>query len=411
MTPSFPHRNFRVLHVGKFYPPHRGGMESHLAALCGALRSCLDLQVLVASDSRSSSREIVDGVPVRRLGTWLKAASTCFTPVLPAAIREARPDLVHLHLPNPAAVLSCFAAGFRGPLVVTYHSDVVRQRMLNSLYTPCVHRLLDRCAAIVVASPNYLASSPVLARHRDRCHVIPFGIRCEEFARCDPAAVAQERRRFGTRLVLSVGRLVYYKGFQHLVRAMAGVDGRLVLVGEGPQRSELEKLAASLGIGHRVVFPGSLSPERLRALYHAASVFVLPSVARSEAFGIVQIEAMAAGKPVINTALDSGVPFVSRHRETGFTVPPADPAPLAAAINRLLDDDALRSAYGQAACLRAQREFHLDLMVRRTLQLYSKALGLTGAEGSLEMLAAALGPPETGVEVPVTASLGEALHR
>ena len=410
MTHSFPHRNIRVVHVGKFYPPHRGGIESHLAALCGALRSCVDLEVLVASDSRSSSREIVDGVPVRRLGTWLTAASTCLSPGLPSAIRDARPDLVHLHLPNPAAVLSYFGSGFRGPVVVTYHSDVVRQHMLNSLYTPCAHKLLSRCAAIIVASPNYLASSPVLARHRDRCHVIPFGIRCEEFARFDPAAVANERRRFGTRLILGVGRLVYYKGFQHLVRAMAQVEGRLVLVGEGPQRRELEKLVASLGIAHRVVFAGSLSTERLLALYHAASVFVLPSVARSEAFGIVQIEAMAAGRPVINTALDSGVPFVSRDRETGFTVPPADPARLAAAINRLLENDALRSAYGKAACLRAHQEFHLDLMVRRTLQVYSKVLGLTGAEGPLEMLAAACGRPDTDADVLVAASLREALH-
>lgn len=411
MTNPFPLRGIRVVHVGKFYPPHRGGMESHLATLCGALRGCVDLEVLVAGDSRSSSREIVDGVPVRRLGTWLTAASTSLSPALPAAIRDARPDLLHLHLPNPAAVLSYFCSGFRGPVVASYHSDVVRQRMLNSLYTPWVHRLLGRCPAIIVASGKYLTSSRVLQRHRDRCHVIPYGIRCEEFARCDPAEVAREQRRFGTRLVLSVGRLVYYKGFQHLVRAMTGVDGRLVLVGEGPQRRELEKLVAGLGIGHRVVFAGSLSPERLLALYHAASVFVLPSVARSEAFGIVQIEAMAAGRPVINTALDSGVPFVSRHRETGFTVPPADPACLAAAINQLLDDDALRSAYGQAACLRAQREFHLDLMVRRTLQVYSRALGLTGAEGSLEMLAAALGRPEMDAEVPAAARLGEALNR
>src|ERR1019366_4201148 len=155
MTHSFPHRGIRVVHVGKFYPPHRGGIESHLAALCGALRDRVDLEVLVASDSRSSSRGLVDGVRVRRLGTWLMAASTCLSPGLPAAIRNARPDLLHLHLPNPVAVLSYFTAGFRGPVVVTYHSDVVRQRMLNSLYTPWVHRLLSRCAAIIVGSPNY----------------------------------------------------------------------------------------------------------------------------------------------------------------------------------------------------------------------------------------------------------------
>ena len=382
---TFPHRGVRVVHVGKFYPPHRGGMESHLAALCGALRSRVELEVLVAGDSRSSSREMVDGVSVRRLGTWLTAASTCLSPGLPLAIRDARPDLLHLHLPNPAAVLSYFSSGYRGPVVVTYHSDVVRKRTLNSLYTPWVHRLLRRCSAIIVASPNYLASSRVLERHRDRCHVIPFGIRCEEFTQCAPGAVADERLRFGPRLVLGVGRMVYYKGFQYLIRAMARVEGRLILVGEGPQRKELEELTASLGLGHKVVFTGSLSPERLLALYHAASVFVLPSVARSEAFGIVQIEAMSAGKPVINTALDSGVPFVSRDGETGFTVPPADPSRLAAAITQLLENGALRAAYGKAALVRAQQEFHLDLMVKRTLHLYQQVLRQTGTDGRMEL--------------------------
>lgn len=387
MTRSMSHRGVRVVHVGKFYPPHRGGMESHLAALCGALCERVEVEVLVASDSRRSSRDVVNGVPVRRLGTWVTAASTCFSPGLAGAIRDASPDLLHLHLPNPAAVLSYFASGYRGPVVATYHSDVIRQRMLNSLYSPWVHQLLSRCAAILVASPNYIESSQVLEHHRERCKVIPFGIRCEEFSRFAPRAAAAERRRFGKRLILAVGRLVYYKGFQYLIRAMAQVEGRLVLVGEGPQRRELEELAASLGIAGKVVFAGNLPQDRMPALYHAASVFVLPSVARSEAFGIVQLEAMSAGKPVINTALNTGVPFVSRSGESGLTVPPADADGLAAAINQLLENDGLRIAYGKAARERAHREFHLDLMVNRTLQLYSQVLGTAIANEDKEAAA------------------------
>jgi glycosyltransferase involved in cell wall biosynthesis len=171
-------------------------------------------------------------------------------------------------------------------------------------------------------------------------------------------------------LVVSVGRLVYYKGLEYLIRAMADVRGKLVIVGDGPLRGKLERLTAQLGLAEKVIFAGVIDNADLLSYYHAAALFVLASVARSEAFGLVQIEAMAAGLPVVNTSLDSGVPFVSVHEETGLTVPPAEPQALASAINRLLDDSNLRQRFSRAAVLRARREFGLDTMLERTLYLY-----------------------------------------
>jgi glycosyltransferase involved in cell wall biosynthesis len=365
-------RRLQVLHVGKFYPPHMGGMETHLEALCSRLRESVDLQVVVASDDRSGKEETLNGVAVTRLPTRLTLVSTPLCPEMISKIRAFRGEILHLHMPNPMAVLAYLASGYRGRLVVTYHSDMVRQKILGPLFEPLLHAALRRSSAIIVTSPNYLHTSTVLARHQDRCEVIPLGIPLESFEQPDEAAVRSIHQRHGERLVVGVGRLVYYKGFEYLIHAMKQVDGQLLIVGEGPLREKLGALAVELGVADRVTFLGKIDHPSLVACYHAASVFALPSVARSEAYGLVQVEAMAAGLPVVNTLLDSGVPFVSLHEQTGLTVPPADPAALAAAINRLLDDPNLRTAYGQAARLRARQEFAVEVMTARTLSLYER---------------------------------------
>jgi glycosyltransferase involved in cell wall biosynthesis len=370
-TPSRAVRpELRVLQVGKFYPPHMGGIETHLQALCGGLRNHVDLGVLVSNDDRRTVTDVVDGVRVLRVSTLATVFSTAISPALAPRIRAWDADLVHIHLPNPTAVLAYLASGHRGRLVITYHSDTVKQKVLGRLFEPFLRAALSKSAAIIVTSPNYLKTSPALQPFRDRCHVIPYGIDTSQFEQCEPEARDRIRQRYGERLVISVGRLVYYKGFEHLIRAMADVRGKLVIVGDGPLRGELQNLAAQLGIADKIVFAGEIQNAGVTPYYHAADVFALASVARSEAFGIVQIEAMAAGLPVINTSLDSGVPYVSLHEQTGLTVPPANPPALAAAINRILDDADLRNSLGRAGVRRAQQEFSLESMLTRTLQLY-----------------------------------------
>lgn len=367
-------RRLRVVHVGKFYPPHMGGIETHLQALCGELQKSVDLHVIVASDDRQRSEEILDGVAVSRIPTRLMLASTPLCPGMVAKIRGSNADIVHIHLPNPTAVLAYLASHHRGRLVITYHSDTVRQKFLGAMFQPWLHRALQRSSAIIATSPEYRLTSPVLARFGDRCHVIPYGIAVKQFEHADPASVSPLLEQYGDRLVLSVGRLVYYKGFEYLIRAMTKVRGKLLIIGDGPLRGRLQQLAASLNLGDKVILAGEIQNEQVIPYYHAAKVFALASVARSEAFGIVQIEAMAAGIPVVNTRLDSGVPFVSLHEKTGLTVAPGDPELLAAAINRLLDDEDLRRSLGNAARLRAQQEFSLAAMASRTMALYESVM-------------------------------------
>jgi rhamnosyl/mannosyltransferase len=212
----------------------------------------------------------------------------------------------------------------------------------------------------------------VLKDFQERCRVIPFGIPVAPFETVDTQEVDAIRRRFKTPLVLAVGRLVYYKGFEYLIRAMKDVAAHLVIVGHGPLEQKLLAEANRLQISHKITILNDV--ENVVPFYHAAELFVLPSIARSEAFGIVQLEAMACGRPVINTNLDSGVPFVSLNGETGLTVTPGDDLALGQAITKLLADPALRAKFGQAGQKRVLKHFSLDSMTRQTLQLYDRAL-------------------------------------
>jgi rhamnosyl/mannosyltransferase len=370
----------RVLHVGKFYPPHPGGMETHLQGLCGELKRALRVEVVVANSGRETAREVIDGVEVTRLGTSFNLGAAPVCPRLTRTIRQSKADLVHLHWPHPTAVLAYLASGRRGPLVLTYHSDIVRQKIMGRAFWPALKRALSLADAVIATSPGYLNTSPVLQKFRERCRVIPLGIPLERFDGPDAAEVARVRQRYGRRIVLGVGRLVYYKGFEYLIQAMREVAGQLIIVGSGPLRGELERAARGCGVGGRVHILSEV--REVAPYYHAADVFALPSVARSEAFGIVQLEAMACGLPVVNTRLDSGVTFVSQDRRTGLTVPPADPQALARAINALLDDPALNAEYGRAGRLRVEREFSLRAMADRTLRLYEEVMSAVGARGN-----------------------------
>jgi len=360
----------KVLHVGKFYPPHPGGMESHLQTLSEELSKSIEVEVLVASDRWRSERSTQGKVELVRLATALMLHGTPIVPLMARAMRQAQPDVVHLHFPNPMAALACLMSRLDVPIIVTWHSDVVRQRRAAAAFAPLLSLLLRRCAAIIVASTAYIETSPVLRTRRKLCWVIPYGIRAEAFENTDAARVAKLRRQYGERLVLAVGRLVYYKGFEYLVRAMADVRATALIAGDGPLRAALSAEAARLGVGDRVVLLGRVDDAELKACYYACDVFALPSVERSEAFGIVQLEAMACGRPVVNTWLDSAVPHVSIDGLTGLTVPPGDPKALAAALSALLDDPTRRAAMGAAARQRVLEEFGAELMTQRTLEVY-----------------------------------------
>ncbi|SEM59235.1 rhamnosyl/mannosyltransferase [Stigmatella aurantiaca] len=390
----------RVLHLGKFYPPASGGMEAHVQTLAQAQAALgTRVEVLCINHSaegegfshefrgRSATREEWDGpVRVTRLGRW---ASLLRMDVLPELVPELvralsrGVDILHVHTPNPTMVLALDALPWLPTVVVTHHSDVIRQRVAGALFRPFEMLLYTRARRVLATSEAYVGGSSLLKRFRRKVRALPLGVDLAPWLSPSPAALEAEARWRGqddAPLWVMVGRLVYYKGLFTALEALAKVPGRLLVVGVGPLEQEGRSRARELGVEDRVTWAGYLSPEELAGAYRASTALWFPSNARSEAYGLSQIEAMASGKPVINTAIPhSGVAWVSLHEQTGLTVPVGDAWALAKAARRLLEEPGLAERLGRAARERAQSEFQHTVMAEHSLSLYAEALRSSSA--------------------------------
>jgi lipopolysaccharide/colanic/teichoic acid biosynthesis glycosyltransferase/glycosyltransferase involved in cell wall biosynthesis len=366
----------KVLHFGKYYPPSRGGIETVVETLCRGERHSAESQAMVINRNGPTVQEIVDGVPVLRVGSVATIGAVSVAPTLPSWLSRAQADVIVLHEPNPMALVAYAVARPRIPLVVWFHSEVIRPRWRYRLfYQPFLDFALRRASRIVVASPP-MKDVPALAAYRDKCAVVPFGLTLDRYAITPEITASMEsiRRSASRPILLFVGRLVHYKGVDVLLRAMGGLDADLMLIGDGPLRESLQGLASELGVADRVHFLGEVGDESLRAWYHACDVFVLPSLTRQEAFGMVQLEAMLCGHPVVSTDLGTGVAWVNQHERTGLVVPPRDATALHAALHRLLSDADFRTQLGRTARARVREQFTDDRMCAETLRVYRDAI-------------------------------------
>jgi rhamnosyl/mannosyltransferase len=298
-------------------------------------------------------------------------------PGLSALLRELLrepPDVWHMHTPNVTMMLAVLNCRRLRPLVITHHSDIVRQRLLKHVVRPLETALYRRAALLLSDSPGYADGSPLLQKFAPKTATLPLGLDLTPFQ--SPSATAREhagrlRARFPGPVWLSVGRLIYYKGLHVALAALRDVPGTLVVIGTGPLGAELKARAAELGVADRVVWYGHASGDELVAALLTATALWFPSVARSEGFGLVQVEAMASGCPVVNTAIpESGVSWVCRHEREGLTVPMGDPTALAAAAGRLLTEPGLRERLAAAGRERAATEFDWRVMGARSLEAY-----------------------------------------
>lgn len=366
-----------ILHLYKDYHPVLGGIENHIKLLAeGQAERGHDVTVLVTGPTRETRTETINGVRVVKAGRLATVASAPLSVQYPLLLRRLRADVVHLHFPYPIAEVANWLVGRGSHTVMTYHSDVVRQQGWLRLYDPLLRYILARADRILATSPRYAETSPYLRAVGDRVRIVPLGVEVCRFATAEPDAAAEWRRRLapdGVPLLLFVGKLRYYKGVDVLLRAMPGVpEARLAVVGSGPMGDEWRRLAAETGAADRIRFLGEVPDAALPAVYHAADVFVLPASARSEAFGTVLVEAMAAGLPLVTTDLGTGTSWVNRHGTTGLVVPPRDPAALATALTTLLADVDRRNAMGTAGSERALSEFGVQRMVNRVLTIYEE---------------------------------------
>ncbi len=379
----------RILHIGKYFTPFRGGVETYLYDAIRAQARRGNVCAALVHDHESGNRgsdERYDAAPgawrLRRSGTFGKLF---FTPISPGfrkdlqrLIREFRPDIVHAHLPNPSACwLLSLPEAREIPLVVHWHSDVLTDnqgpamRLLYRFYRPLEQRLLRRAAAIIATSESYLRTSHSLQDYPDKCHVVPLGLDAERVLVHAQATMPDMPPPEGFE-VLAVGRLTYYKGFGFLIRAIAELEGvTLRIVGEGSLRRELEGLAGQLGVEERVRFEGGLDDLQLAERLERCDCVCLPSTERTEAFGLVLLEAMAFGKPTISSRVEgSGMTWVVEENVTGLKVPPRNSGALAEAIDRLRNEPDFARRLGEAGRRRFREHFDIGPSVAALQRVY-----------------------------------------
>jgi rhamnosyl/mannosyltransferase len=368
----------RILEVGKYWHPQRGGMETLLEQYSrGLVARGHAVRALVASGDGEEHRTQDSGVDLWRAPRHGEFASVPLCPALPSMVRRSLsgfdPDVVHLHLPNPLAVVAWLAARDERPVVVTYHSDIVRQRLLLRAWSPWRDRVLRQARFIHTTSQALIDASPVLSEHRDRCRAIAPGIDPGPWRSPDPGSVARWMGRIGEGAFLFVGRLVYYKGLEFLLEALRHCDLRVAICGEGPLRADLEARARDLQ--GRAIFLGDVTGDELPALYAAAAGFVLPSVAPSETFGVVQLEAMAARRPLVVSRASEGVVAVHDGAHSALLVPPGDPDALREAMLRVRDEAPLRDGLVAAADALLLDRYVLDDRIAELEALLYEATG------------------------------------
>jgi len=362
----------KILQIGKFYPI-RGGVEKVMLDLTEGLTARgIHCDMLCACIEPPKSRVIPVG-PLSRIicvPALKKVAATMIAPQMVTYLRRhcSEYDLIHIHHPDPMAALALRLSGYKGPVVVHWHSDILKQKVIKRFFLPLQNWLLRRACLIVGTTPVYVKESPDLNRYQNKITYLPIGVEPISAPKHPSAPKAEH-------LIFALGRFVGYKGYEYMIRAAALLPDNyhLVIGGQGPLKSEMEALAARLGA--KVTFLGWVPDEERAQWFEACDLFVLSSVTKTEAFAIVQIEAMSCGKPVVATKIPgSGVSWVNENGVSGLNVPIRDPEALAEAIRTIADNPERYAQFSCAAQDRFQRLFTREKMIDGALELYEKAI-------------------------------------
>ena len=384
----------RVLHFCKtYYPDSWGGIEQVIRQICvGTGRLGVSNDVLTLTRHGGPAQLEFEGHMVHRAPLNIEIASNGMSlSAIGKLARLARQaDVVHYHFPWPFTDMAHFMARVNKPSVVTYHSDIVRQKALMTLYTPLKRRFLNSVSAIVATSPNYLASSPVLTRYKDKACAIPIGLDKAIYPRPRPEIKEQWRQRCGERFFLFVGVLRYYKGLHILLDAVAGTEYPVVIVGAGPIEQELKAHAQRLGLKN-VMFVGALDEEDKVALLELCYALAFPSHLRSEAFGISLLEGAMYGKPMISSEIGTGTTYINIDGDTGLVVPPSDARAFREAMRALWDNPQQAAEMGRRAEQRYWDLFTAEKMASNYLQLY-RGLQQAEAEGVRRVISPPISP-------------------
>lgn len=367
----------RVLHFYKTYLSETvGGIEHVMFELCeSGAQHGIESQVLTLSANPTPAVIPFGTHEVHRARLDVQLASTGFSYSVFKQFRElaAEADVVNYHFPWPFMDVVHFLSGLNKPSVVTYHSDIIRQKHLLKLYQPLMSRFLASADRIVAASPNYLHTSDVLKNFPEKTRVIPYGLNKAAYPKTDTERMARWRERLGERFFLFVGVMRYYKGLHILIEALKDIDYPVVIVGAGPLETELHAQAAALGL-RNLHFVGRLDDEDKAAVLELSYAIVFPSHLRSEAFGISLLEGAMYGKPMISSEIGTGTSYINIHGETGLVVPPSNPPAFREAMRTLWENPAQAAAMGAKAEARYRKLFTADEMGRQWNELYQELL-------------------------------------
>lgn len=365
----------KILHIGKFLPPVKGGMENSIFTICKGLSAQSQIQaVLVGVDPEGKAYTKIEdsGLTLKALKNWRTVASTPFVTGLRKVLREQNPDLVHVHLPNPW--MTILLQQWSGPLVATYHCDVINYPLLVKMYSPVLHHFLGRCQKIVATSPQLIASSSVLKTFEKKVKIIPLSIPPLSTRTSSSGLLEKLKAQSSDRIILFVGRLVSYKGLEFLIDSMKSVNGHLVIVGDGPEREKLVRQIQHLGLQDKITFAGAVSDEELPEFYKAARIVALSSINESEALGICLIEALSMGRPLVTTDLPTGVSFVNQNEVTGLRVPVKDSQALAQALSHILENPDVWNQFSKNALQHYQKNFNLNEIIHQHVSMYKEVM-------------------------------------
>jgi rhamnosyl/mannosyltransferase len=317
--------------------------------------------------------------------TWIKLAATVISPAMIGKLRKIQHeyDIIHIHHPDPMACLALFFSGYKGKVVLHWHSDILKQKTLLKLYGPLQRWLIKRADVIVGTTPVYIQQSPFLQQVQDKTTCILIGI--DELKAAKEDVVRIKEQWAGKKIIFSIGRLVEYKGYEYLINAARYLNNDYVILigGCGPLKNELQRLIDEQELTEKVKLMGFIPDnEEVAAYFMACDVFVLSSIWKTEAFGVVQIEAMSCGKPVVATRIEgSGVSWVNEEGVSGYNVEPQNAEALAGAIRKLLSDSQLYAAFSARARQRYETLFTQQKMIDSCLKLYNNLLDRTEADG------------------------------
>ncbi|WP_312830570.1 glycosyltransferase family 4 protein [Pseudomonas rhodesiae] len=367
----------RVLHFFKtYYPDTTGGIEQVVYQLCQGSRAFgVESQVLTLSATPLPPRIQISDHTVTRANESFNLASTGFSAQVFSTFKAmaAETDLIHFHFPWPWMDVVHFATRHRKPTVLSYHSDVIKQRSLLKLYAPLMKKMLGSMDRILVASPNYQRTSEALRPYANKTLVVPYGLDRSAYPQVSEQRTMHWRKQLPEKFFLFVGVLRYYKGLDSLLTALEGVDYPLVIIGTGPEEQALKAQAERIGL-RNIHFLGRLDDDDKACLLQLCYALTFPSHLRSEAFGISLLEAAMYGKPLISCEIGTGTTYVNIHEQTGLAVPPSSPLALREALTRLWNNTDQAQAFGTQAKIRFEKLFTAEQMCSSTVRIYRDLL-------------------------------------